>query len=79
MTSSVDSGGATGMAGNVILGGIIGAGVETGAMHSHKPNPLSVKLEPIGQEERKDEGQQLTFSCLTSHQRIVPRKLDPVL
>ena len=57
VTSSVDSGGATGMAGNVILGGIIGAGVDagTGAMHSHKPNPLSVKLEPIKQEERKDE------------------------
>lgn len=57
VTSSVDSGGAAGMAGNVILGGIIGAGVDagTGAMHSHKPNPLSVNLEPIGQEERKDE------------------------
>lgn len=57
VTSSVDSGGAAGMAGNVVLGGIIGAGVDagTGAMHSHKPNPLSVKLQPIGIEERKDE------------------------
>lgn len=56
VTSSVDSGGAAGMAGNVLLGGIIGAGVDagTGAMHSHKPNPLSVKLEPIRDEERKD-------------------------
>ncbi len=49
ITSSVDTGGAAGMAGNVLLGGIIGAGVDagTGAMHSHKPNPLVVKLVPI--------------------------------
>lgn len=49
VTSSVDGGGAAGMAGNVILGGIIGAGVDagTGAMHSHKPNPLVVELVPI--------------------------------
>ncbi|MYJ76161.1 MAG: PEGA domain-containing protein [Gammaproteobacteria bacterium] len=57
VTSSVDSGGAAGMAGNVILGGIIGAGVDagTGAMHSHKPNPLRIELEPVQHEERKDE------------------------
>ena len=49
ITSSIDTGGAAGMAGNVLLGGIIGAGVDagTGAMHSHKPNPLLVKLVPI--------------------------------
>ena len=49
ITSSVDGGGAAGMAGNVVLGGIIGAGVDagTGAMHSHKPNPLVVELVPI--------------------------------
>ena len=52
ITSSVDTGGAAGMAGNVLLGGIIGAGVDagTGAMHSHKPNPLVVKLEPLGKD-----------------------------
>jgi hypothetical protein len=35
------------MAGNVILGGLIGAGVDvaTGAMMELKPNPLTVKLE----------------------------------
>ena len=57
VTSSVDSGGAAGMAGNVLLGGVIGAGVDagTGAMHSHKPNPLSVKLKRVPHEERKDE------------------------
>ena len=50
VTSSVDGAGAAGMAGNVILGGIIGAGIDagTGAMHSHKPNPLIVKMLRIG-------------------------------
>jgi hypothetical protein len=35
------------MAGNVLLGGFIGAGVDagTGAMHSHKPNPLKVTMQ----------------------------------
>lgn len=49
ITSSVDGGGAAGMAGNLVLGGVIGAGVDagTGAMHSHKPNPLVVELVPI--------------------------------
>lgn len=49
VTSSVDSGGGAGMAGNIVFGGIIGAGVDagTGAMHSHKPNPLVVELTPL--------------------------------
>ncbi len=48
ITSSVDGAGAAGMAGNVLVGGIIGAGIDagTGAMHSHKPNPLVLKLVP---------------------------------
>jgi len=47
VTSSVDSTGSAGMAGNVLLGGFIGAGVDagTGAMHSHKPNPLKVTMQ----------------------------------
>jgi hypothetical protein len=46
--SEVGGGGAAGMAGNVLFGGIIGAGVDagTGAMYEHKPNPLMVQLEP---------------------------------
>jgi hypothetical protein len=49
VTSSIDGAGAAGMAGNVILGGIIGAGIDagTGAMHSHKPNPLVVEMVPL--------------------------------
>ncbi len=51
VTSSVDGAGAAGMAGNVLIGGIIGAGIDagTGAMHSHKPNPLVVELTPISE------------------------------
>lgn len=43
----VSAGGGAGMAGNVILGGIIGAGVDiaSGAMMELKPNPLVVTLE----------------------------------
>ncbi len=43
----VSGAGGVGMAGNVVLGGIIGAGVDlaTGAMMSLRPNPLVVKME----------------------------------
>ncbi|MDW8478707.1 MAG: hypothetical protein RML12_00945 [Xanthomonadales bacterium] len=45
--SQVSGAGAAGMAGNVIVGGIIGAGVDaaSGATKELKPNPLVVKLE----------------------------------
>lgn len=45
----ISAAGGAGMAGNVILGGVIGAGVDvaTGAMMELKPNPLDVTLEPI--------------------------------
>lgn len=48
ITSGIDGAGGAGMAGNVLLGGIIGAGIDagSGAMHSHKPNPLQVTLTP---------------------------------
>lgn len=39
--------GGAAMAGNLLFGGVIGAGVDagTGAMYEHKPNPLNVTLE----------------------------------
>lgn len=48
VTHHVSGAGGAGMAGNVILGGIIGAGVDaySGAMMNLAPNPLSVALEP---------------------------------
>lgn len=47
VTNKVSGGGGAAMAGNVILGGIIGAGVDasSGAMLDLTPNPAIVKLE----------------------------------
>ncbi len=46
---TVSGGGAAGMAGNVVAGGIIGIGVDavTGATKNLKPNPINVKLVPV--------------------------------
>ena len=46
--SSVSGAGAVGMAGNVLVGGLIGVGIDagTGATKDLKPNPLVVKLAP---------------------------------
>lgn len=46
VTTQVAGAGAAGMAGNVLLGGVIGAGVDafSGGMLEHKPNPVKVKL-----------------------------------
>ncbi len=48
--NQVAGGGAAGMAGNVLLGGIIGAGVDaaSGSMLELIPNPLTVKMAPVG-------------------------------
>jgi hypothetical protein len=45
--SHISGGGGVAMAGNVLLGGLIGAGIDagSGAMYEHKPNPLNVQLE----------------------------------
>lgn len=47
VVSSISGGGGTAMAGNVLLGGIIGAGVDAsnGAMNELSPNPLHVVME----------------------------------
>jgi len=48
--SNVAGKGAAGVAGNTLIGGVIGIGVDmaTGAALSHKPNPLVVTLKPVG-------------------------------
>lgn len=48
--SGVKGQGAAGLAGNVLIGGIIGIGVDlaTGAAKDLTPNPLIVKLAPVG-------------------------------
>lgn len=49
VTSGVSGGGAAGMAGNVVLGGLIGAVVDgtNGSMNDLKPNPLHVNMVPL--------------------------------
>ncbi|HHN78272.1 MAG TPA: PEGA domain-containing protein, partial [Phycisphaerales bacterium] len=49
VTPKVAGAGAAGMAGNVVLGGLIGAAVDagSGAMYDLVPNPLHVKLVPL--------------------------------
>ena len=49
VTHAVATGGGVGFAGNVLIGGVIGAGVDvaSGAMMDLKPNPLIVELEKV--------------------------------
>jgi len=49
LTKEVATSGAAGFAGNILLGGIIGMGVDaaSGAPLDHKPNPVIVTLRPI--------------------------------
>ena len=46
--TQISGGGGAAMAGNVLVGGLIGVGVDaaSGAMMEHKPNPLLVELQP---------------------------------
>ncbi|WP_246251740.1 hypothetical protein [Parasulfitobacter algicola] len=46
MTNELAEGGAAGMAGNVLIGGVIGIGVDaaTGATQNLEPNPVMVNL-----------------------------------
>jgi hypothetical protein len=48
LTRDIPTGGAAGFAGNLLLGGVIGMGVDaaTGAATDHKPNPVIVTMQP---------------------------------
>lgn len=48
VTNQVSGGGGTAMAGNVLVGGLIGAGVDatSGAMLDLTPNPVLIQLQP---------------------------------
>jgi hypothetical protein len=48
LTKEIPGAGAAGFAGNVLLGGLVGMGVDaaTGAAQDHKPNPVIVTLNP---------------------------------
>jgi PEGA domain-containing protein len=49
LTKEVPGTGAAGFAGNILLGGLVGMGVDaaTGAALDHKPNPVTVTLQPL--------------------------------
>lgn len=49
VTPQISGAGGLGMAGNVVLGGLIGAAIDagSGSMYNLKPNPIKVKLEKI--------------------------------
>ena len=48
LSRDIQTGGAAGFAGNLLLGGAIGMGVDaaTGAATDHKPNPVIVTMQP---------------------------------
>ncbi len=48
LTKEIPGSGAAGFAGNVLVGGVVGMGVDavTGAALDHKPNPVEVTLQP---------------------------------
>jgi hypothetical protein len=50
LTTEVPATGAAGFAGNILVGGLVGMGVDavTGAATDHKPNPVTVTLQPLG-------------------------------
>jgi len=49
VTTRVAGGGAAGFAGNILLGGVIGMGVDaaSGAALEHYPNPIMAQLRPL--------------------------------
>ena len=49
LTKEIPGSGAAGFAGNLLLGGVVGMGVDavTGAALDHKPNPVIVTLQPL--------------------------------
>ena len=60
VTHKTAKAGAAGMAGNVLIGGLIGVGIDsaTGATQDLVPNPAFVKLEPAGPYDRFSEAPQ---------------------
>lgn len=49
LTKEIPGTGAAGFAGNILVGGLVGMGVDavTGAAQDHKPNPVIVTLQPL--------------------------------
>ncbi len=78
VTNQVAGAGAVGIAGNVVLGGLIGAVVDasSGAMLKLVPNPMEVELEPLFM--REEAPKQSTLEQSTSLQSEQPLRGDGV-
>ena len=50
--TKVSGGGAAGLAGNLLIGGVVGVGVDaiSGATLDHTPNPVNITLVPVDSE-----------------------------
>lgn len=72
VTNRISGAGGAGMAGNVLVGGLIGAGIDvsSGAMRDLTPNPLNVILEP-------DEGGPLAAPSQAQRQQAVAPRSTP--
>jgi len=55
VTTGVSKGGTAGLAGNVLVGGLVGLGIDaaTGASKSHSPNPVVIRMVPVTSREDK--------------------------
>ena len=55
LTKEIPGSGAAGFAGNLLVGGLVGMGVDaaTGAAQDHKPNPVIVTLQPAAPQARR--------------------------
>ena len=55
LTKEIPGAGAAGFAGNLLVGGLVGMGVDaaTGAAQDHKPNPVIVTLQPVAPHARR--------------------------
>ncbi|WP_233245748.1 PEGA domain-containing protein [Marinicauda salina] len=81
VTHQVSGAGGAGMAGNVLVGGLIGAAVDagTGAMNDLVPNPIEVTLESVGQSEPElEEPESVSSPALTAAGQTSPeRRSEP--
>jgi hypothetical protein len=66
--TQISSGGAAGMGGNLLIGGIIGVAIDasSGAMFDHFPNPAVIILQPLGSENPAQSGKDSGKSIPTS-------------
>lgn len=75
----VKGGGAAGMAGNVIFGGLIGAGVDAsnGSLMNLSPNPLKVTLVPVASAEQPAAAPAAAPAASTATTTPAPAPADP--